>query len=154
MFHIYGGGIVEAIVPQDADGNVIAIVSHEFKLCEPINQGDPFIENYSWQTRKKPGPGWKGFWVNYGMNKIHEVDFWNILDGLECEVVKDEATVQSEELQPIHDYSVGDFVISFENAASVEKRLSEYSKLLKKKKCATKVDFNQVNKNKKIRHCR
>lgn len=87
--------------------------------------------------------------MNYGMNKIHEVDFWNILDGLECEVVKDEATVQSEELQPIHDYSVGDFVISFENVASVEKRLSEYSKLLKKKKCATKVDFNQVNINNK-----
>lgn len=48
LFHIYGGGIVEAIVPQDADGNVIAIVSHAFKLCEPINQGDTFIENYSW----------------------------------------------------------------------------------------------------------
>lgn len=52
-WEIYGGGYVESISEPDEDGNVIAVISHAFKIEPPIRQGDSFIENYEWKTPSK-----------------------------------------------------------------------------------------------------
>lgn len=75
-FSIYGGGIIDNIEKLDNNKNVKAIVKCGFYFDKPIMQGDYDLENYDWKIREKPGPGWKGFWVNYGMNRIEEEDFW------------------------------------------------------------------------------
>ena len=33
--------------------NVVAVISHAFKIEPPIRQGDSFIENYKWKTPSK-----------------------------------------------------------------------------------------------------
>lgn len=87
-FHIYGGGIIDSISKPDKVGNVVAKIKVGFKLSKNINQGDPFIESFEWKTREKPGPGWKGFWLNYGMNMICEDDFWKLVDERECDKIE------------------------------------------------------------------
>lgn len=143
-FHIYGGGIVESIVPQDENGNVIANVSHAFQFINPIDQGGSFIENFDWITREKPGPGWKGFWVNYGMNKINKEDFWRLIEGRECEIIKDEATEINEENEFIpENINIDEFVLSCES--SMQSRVFTDAKSLLKEKHIVKVDFDKIN---------
>ena len=99
-FHIYGGGIVESITAPDANGNVIANIKLGFKLDNSIDQGDPFLEEFEWKTRVKPGPGWKGFWTNYGMNEIVAEDFWGLIKDRTCELSES----LSYGIQPVEEY--------------------------------------------------
>lgn len=151
LFHIYGGGIIDSITEVDDQGNVIANVSHAFKLVHSINQGDPMIEEFSWKTREKPGPGWKGFWVNYGMNRIDPDDFWNLVSDLECKVIKEEATQISEEISPIEiDLENTFFTVSVVQENSQQKRVSHYVKRLSGvKKFVGKIDYAELNKRNK-----
>ena len=67
-FEIYGGGYVEKIEPIDDQGNVVATISHAFIIDPPIKQGDSFIENFEWDSKKKKPGTWEHFWNQYGMN--------------------------------------------------------------------------------------
>lgn len=152
-FHIYGGGIIESISNPDKEGNVVAKIKCGFKLNNSINQGDMFIENYKWKTREKPGPGWKGFWLNYGMNMIKEEDFWNLVDGQECSIV-DTFGMTDMDNEENNDISFKEescmFSLSVTNDDLMKRRVGEYVKrLLKKRTYATKINFEEVNKKNK-----
>lgn len=83
-FQIIGGGLINSISTVDTNGYKIASVSNGFKLLKPLEKGDPFLENFVWKNKSKPGIGWKGFWTNYGILEITEDDFWGLLSALEC----------------------------------------------------------------------
>ena len=146
-FHIYGGGVVETISEPDENGNVTARIKHGFEFDNPISQGDPFIENYSWKTRNKPGPGWKGFWLNYGMNEIVGEDFWYLVNGRTCIMKGTQLSeIQTAEENEAISYSSleSGFVInlrepSITGAAPTTSRVS----------LAKKIDFSALNERRK-----
>lgn len=152
-FHIYGGGIIESISKPDEAGNVIAKIKCGFRLNNSIDQGDLFIENYKWKTREKPGPGWKGFWLNYGMNRIVEEDFWNLVDKRECSIVYPPSIIDmnhEEENDIGFKEESSTFRLSVTNDELMKRRVSEYAKrFLKKGTYATKIDFEKLNKKNK-----
>lgn len=152
-FHIYGGGIIESISKPDEAGNVVAKIKCGFRLNKSIDQGDPFIENYKWKTREKPGPGWKGFWVNYGMNMIHKEDFWNLVDKRECSIV-DLSTIVGMDHEEENEIGFKEescvFKLSVTDDDSMKRRVGEYAKRrLKNNIHATKINFEEVNKKNK-----
>lgn len=147
-FHIYGGGIIESISEPDASGIVIARIKNGFKLVDSIDQGDSFIENFMWKTRQKPGPGWKGFWLNYGMNAIDEQDFWNLVDSRQCYPVNGGDSEEDEYLDCEYKYS--EFTIFTSDNPNIEDRAFTYSKkYFHKSSSIVKLDFNSLNKKKK-----
>ena len=147
-FHIYGGGIVDIISKPDADGNVIAKIKLGFELENPINQGEPFIEQFNWKTREKPGPGWKGFWLNYGMNEIKPEDYWNLIKGRICVLSGNQiSSIQTVEENEAVNYTFLDsgFRINVNNTVqSVHRNRINKTVYLEKK-----IDFNQLNLKKK-----
>lgn len=152
-FHIYGGGIIESISSPDNDGNVIARIRAGFKMRKSIDQGDLFIENFNWKTREKPGPGWKGFWLNYGMNMIHEEDFWKLIDERDCVKVEElnRLEIEREENDAIClNENNCTFNLFVNEESNMEKRVGEYAKrLLKKKGHVAKIDFDDLNRKNK-----
>lgn len=151
-FHIYGGGIIDSISVPDEKGNVIAKIKCGFRLKDTIDQGDLFIENYNWRTREKPGPGWKGFWLNYGMNMIKEEDFWCLVDKRECSIVDvlNEVAEGEEDNSLCFQENICVFTLSVNEKSDMEKRVGEYAKrLLKKKTHITKINFEELNKKNK-----
>lgn len=83
-FSIFGGGIVESISVPDQQGYRVASITHGFKLVKPIIQGDPFIEDFRWERKTKPGRGWQGFWYNYGMLRIEKSDYIGLVGNSKC----------------------------------------------------------------------
>lgn len=144
-FSIYGGGIVSSISKPDADGNVVARVKDGFRFESPIDQGDVFIENFVWETRKKPGPGWKGFWINYGMNEIKAKDFWGLIVGRDIALVEFSELKSSttEEAGDIDDTALND---GFSVVESTDGLTGESKK---KKHSVGKIDFTKLNKRRK-----
>ena len=139
-FHIYGGGIVDRISSPDPIGNVIAYIKLGFKFTPAIDQGEKFIEEYEWKTRKKPGPGWKGFWINYGMNEIVAEDFWALIEGRECILCDNQLSgVQTaEENYPVQDINA---VFTLTIPLWDEHKLLDSSMNLQW--VSRKIDFNQ-----------
>lgn len=146
-FHIYGGGIVESISSPDAKGNVIAKIKLGFELDKSINQGDPFIEEFVWKTRVKPGPGWKGFWLNYGMNEIVEDDFWRLVKDQTCELSGNQVSgIQTvEENEPVsYDHLEKGFQLRVKMPTVTAGETSPTITSL-----VRKLDFNALNKKRK-----
>jgi hypothetical protein len=144
-FHIYGGGTIESICSSSAQGDVIAKIGIGFKFAVPINQGDPFIENYTWKTRNKPGPGWKGFWTNYGMNEIMPDDFWGLVHDREIVLFGNQVSSVPtfEENAPIDSNSVGpNYSVSLKTGDANHRNYSTTTPV-------RKIDFDQLNKRKK-----
>lgn len=151
LFHIYGGGIIDSITEIDDQGNVIANVSHAFRLVHSIDQGDPWIEEFSWKIREKPGPGWKGFWVNYGMNKIEADDFWRLVEDSECEVIKEESTRVAEEHTSLSTSVENvEFTVSVMHKSTMKRRVTSYAKrMLVEKKFVGKIDYIELSRRNK-----
>lgn len=86
-FYIYGGGIIECIVPVDRAGNVEALIIKPFKLKEPLVQGETKrLEDFEWTSKQKTPGSWGHFWNQYGMNVIDEHDFFGLIGECECTV--------------------------------------------------------------------
>ena len=145
LFRIYGGGIIESISIPDKSGNVIAKIKNGFELDNAISQGDPFIEGFQWKTRTKPGPGWKGFWLNYGMNEIVADDFWNLVKERSCELSGNQISGihTVEENEPIYyDSLPSGFQLYVSNSTSVRASSSHKTTI----SLARKIDFSALNK--------
>lgn len=102
-FEIFGGGFIESISEPDAEGNVVATISHPFEFVKPICQGDADLENMVWTSKtKKPG-SWEHFWNQYGMNRISMQDFKALVQGHNCMPVEEghAALPQIEDAQDI-----------------------------------------------------
>lgn len=102
-FEIFGGGFIKSIGEPDAEGNVVATISHPFEFTTPIRQGDADLENMVWTSKtKKPG-SWEHFWNQYGMNRISMQDFKALVQGRNCMSVEDghAALPQIEDAQDI-----------------------------------------------------
>ena len=82
-FSIFGGGVIDNI--SESNQECSAHISHGFKLKKPLKKGDEKLEKFEWERKQKPGPGWKGFFTNYGILEITKNDFWNLVSDLECE---------------------------------------------------------------------
>lgn len=80
-FKLYACGTVESISEPDADGFVVAKLKDVYNLEPAIVQGDDFIENYEWDSKKRANKtSWGGnFWNPYGMNIISLIDFDNLV---------------------------------------------------------------------------
>ena len=146
-FHIYGGGIIDSISSPDPQGNVIAKIKLGYELNTIINQGDHFIETFIWTTRKKPGPGWKGFWINYGMNEITSTDFFNLISGRTCTLSGNQLSgIQTiEENEDITDPQFGGgFEITVDDNTSIPKSTPKPATAIVKN-----IDFTLLNKRKK-----
>ena len=83
-FRLIGGGIIETITGTDIKGYNTAVISHGFEFITPIEKGDPFLEGFHWKKKTKPGPGWRGFWTNYGILEIEPEDFWGLVSNRTC----------------------------------------------------------------------
>ncbi|KRL63074.1 protein NO VEIN domain-containing protein [Lactobacillus psittaci] len=78
-FKFDGGGIISAISEPDNEKNVVAKITNAFIFDHPIMQGDPGLEQMTWESKKKKVPGkWSHFWNQYGMQEISERDFQNL----------------------------------------------------------------------------
>ena len=153
-WEIYGGGYVESVSEPDEDGNVIAVISHAFKIEPPIRQGDSFIENYEWKTpskkkRKKPN-SWLHFWDQYGMNEILYEDFIALME--------DRPIISIDSVESIHRTSVNsDFTAAeceeFEKVEDftvlIDEDSPKRSTIPKKRKfIGRKIDWEHENKSK------
>lgn len=124
-FEIYGGGYVEKIEPIDNQGNVVATISHAFTIEPPIKQGDSFIENFTWDSKKKKSDTWEHFWNQYGMNTISFKDFRNLMSKINCVPVDEnigtlkEVDLLGEEVKELEDSSSKGFNITFEDEGLV-----------------------------------
>ena len=54
------------------------------KIIPSIKQGDVFIENFRWESKKKKVHGWGHFWNQYGMNTISFSDFQRLTENVNC----------------------------------------------------------------------
>lgn len=94
-FEICAGGYVENITEPDADGTVEATITHAFTFTTPLKQGEAFLENFKWDSKKKKEGSWGHFWNQYGMNIISIKDFWNLVEGRNC-IAFDKSIVDKE----------------------------------------------------------
>lgn len=151
-WEIYGGGYVESISEPDENGNVVAIISHAFKIEPPIRQGDSFIENYKWKTpskkkRKKPN-SWSHFWDQYGMNEILYEDFVSLLKNRPI------VSIDFKHHPPI-DFDLTDVELDkFENATDFtvlidEEDHSRTINIKNRKSTGRKINWERVNQSKK-----
>ena len=83
-FRFIGGGFIETITETDSTGYKTASITRGFELTIPLQKGDPFLEDFQWKKKTKPGPGWKGFWTNYGILEIDKDDFWGLVGEMSC----------------------------------------------------------------------
>lgn len=83
-FEIYAGGVVTHISDPDSEGNVVATIDHAFQIIPSIKQGDDFIENFQWDSKKKKLNSWEHFWNQYGMNSISFSDFSRLMQNANC----------------------------------------------------------------------
>lgn len=151
-WEIYGGGYVESISEPDEDGNVVAVISHAFKIEPPIRQGDSFIENYKWKTpskkkRKKPN-SWSHFWNQYGMNEILYEDFVSLLEDRPI------VPIDSINITPIDSDLTVVELEKFENAKDFTVLIDEeiHSRTInikKRKSTGRKINWECVNQSKK-----
>ena len=144
-FEIYGGGYVEKIEPIDDQGNVVATISHAFKIEPPIKQGDTFIESFKWDSKKKRKGTWEHFWNQYGMNTISVSDFTNLVKNVRCVPIGEtvaaliEEEISEEEIKGLEDTSSKGFNVTFENDGPVHKKNSQ-----KYKGVAKKMDYKKI----------
>lgn len=120
-FYIYGGGVISKVTAPDNDGFVYAEVIFPFKLVKPIEQGDPYIENFRWSSKNKKPGSWEHFWNQYGINLINKEDFFNLVGDLEYVVPANidvgQSTVQEfvEEYGETKDIDPKDFEINMDD---------------------------------------
>jgi len=79
------------------EGNVVAKISHPFKIVSEIKQGDTLIENIKWESKNKKEGSWEHFWNQYGMNEISYNDFKELTKSINCIPINDEITVDDED---------------------------------------------------------
>ncbi len=85
-FYIYGGGVINSITEPDENGYVRAMITKPFKLDKFIEQGDKYIEEFSWSSKEKTPGSWGHFWNQYGMNKINEEDYFGLVGDMTCTI--------------------------------------------------------------------
>ena len=143
-FEIYGGGYIEKITPIDDQGNVVATISHAFKIDPPIKQGDTFLENYDWKSKQKKVGTWEHFWNQYGMNTISIEDFNGLTANARCipinptEFLESDPDISNEEVTELVEASENDFIVTFEDGPTRKIPSS------KKKRVARIIDFDKV----------
>lgn len=166
-FEIFGGGFIESIGEPDADGNVVAKISHPFEFVKPIRQGDADLENMVWTSKtKKPG-SWEHFWNQYGMNRISMQDFKTLVQGRNCMSVEEgHATLpqieDAQDVTAIHEVRKIDIHVFDDPSAESEKedpkpllmhgtpdaliQVNQKKALSvpKPRKCGVKVDFKAI----------
>ena len=126
-FEIYGGGYVEKIEPVDNLGNVVATISHAFVIEPSIKQGDSFIENFQWNSKKKKPDSWEHFWNQYGMNSISFTDFQNLMVNARCIPIEESVDGNCEEdfsekvMKELEATSAEGFSITFEDNGPIHK---------------------------------
>lgn len=145
-FEIYAGGYVEKISEPDADGNVVAVISHAFNIVPPIKQGDNFLETFAWDSKmKKPG-SWEHFWNQYGMNTISYTDFSNLLRNANCvpvngAVVIEEEDITENDIVELEETDAAGFSVIFEEDGATHK-----TKEKKYTGVAKKPDYDKIQK--------
>lgn len=147
-FEIYSGGYVESITEPDADGNVEATITHAFTFTTPLKQGEAFLENFKWGSKKKKEGSWGHFWNQYGMNTISIKDFWNLVEGCNCiipfdkSIVDEEAELTSSDVDSLKNSDIlangFDVTVVDEGVHSSKKQF--YTGIAKK------IDFNKLQK--------
>lgn len=127
------------------EGNVVVVISHTFKILPPIKQGDSFIENFKWDSKKKKAGSWEHFWNQYGMNTISYSDYENLLINANCVpeggsvVVNEEVDITEEEVEELEQIGASGFNVYFDENGPTNNR--------KEKKCSgvgKKIDFDKV----------
>ena len=102
QFRIIGGGTIRAIVSHN-NGYNTAQIANGFEFIAPINKGDPFLESFVWKKKTKPGPGWKGFWTNYGILEIEQEDYWGLVQYSKC---KPAISISDQTRDALEDYNL------------------------------------------------
>lgn len=145
-FEIFGGGVIESIKGPDADGKIVATISHSFEFLRPIRQGDDDLENMVWTSKTKDPYSWKNFWGRYGMNRISVEDFKTLVKGRSCMLFKD-GRVELPKIEDDRDivtlHGEDNFTVTLDRD---EKASSTSSKSSKKRPRSYKVDFNAIQK--------
>lgn len=145
-FEIFGGGIIDSIGEPDAEGNVIATISHPFEFVTPITQGEAAIENMVWTSKKKKPGTWEHFWNQYGMNRISIDDFNTLTAGRNCISVEN-GHASLPEIEDASDIDgstdVKDFDITIEDGV-IHSGGNKTRRLTKKK--GRHIDFSAVQK--------
>ena len=142
-FEIYAGGYVEDISEPDAEGNVVAKITHAFTISPPIKQGTDFLDNFVWDSKMKIPGSWEHFWNQYGMNTISYTDFCNLLKDANCIEVKpgEEEDLSEEEVKELKAEDYQGFKVVFEEDGPVRKNTQRtYSGV------ARHIDFSKMNK--------
>lgn len=145
-FEIYSGGYVKSISEPDKDGNVVAELSHAFEIIPPLKQGDEFLEQFEWDSKKKKPNTWEHFWNQYGMNKISFSDFTRLTSNLNCIPVNEQDDVEEltvEELDSIQDTVTDGFSVAVTNDG-----LSGLNSSRNYDGVARKINFDQINSKK------
>ena len=146
-FEIYAGGYVESIKEIDDQGNVVATITHAFDIVPPIKQGDPFIENFVWDSKKKKPGTWEHFWNQYGMNTISFTDFENLTRDVHCIPVDQVGSIveasemSEEEIQELQEDPAKGFHVTVDESGPTHKKKE-------RKYCnvGRKVDWDRVQK--------
>lgn len=144
-FEIYGGGYVENITEPDIDGNVKATITHAFTLATPLKQGEKFLENFKWDSKKKKEGSWGHFWNQYGMNIISIKDFWNLVDGSNCiafdkSTVSEETAFTSSDVDSLKNSLAKGFDVTVVDEGGRSFKKQSYTGIAKK------IDFNKLQK--------
>ena len=145
-FEIYAGGVVTHISEPDGEGNVVATIDHVFKIIPAIKQGDDFIENFQWDSKKKKPNSWEHFWNQYGMNSISFSDFSRLMQNANCVPLdgtldSNEDDLSEEEFNDLNYLRNQGFKISVELDGKTRKKSEK-----KHVGIAKKLDFSKLNK--------
>lgn len=152
-FYFFGGGFIKDIISTGDNGEVKAIISNGFKLTKPIYADDPQLNSVVWTTKKKKEKTWMHFFNQYGMNKITEEEFIQIIQGSNCvEVNNDDETIKTEIKEENISFDelkkkVEDFIGTYtKNGLEVKEN---YKNTKNAKVVGKKVDFDLINKKRK-----
>lgn len=146
-FEIYSGGYIESITEPDAEGNVVATITHAFTFATPLKQGEDFLEKFNWTSKKKKEGSWEHFWNQYGINAISMTDFWNLVKEKNCvafdgSAIKSEVELTNSEIEELKssDVSSGFKITVADNSVDYKKKRKKYSGVAKK------IDFSKIQK--------
>lgn len=145
-FEIYAGGYIQSISEPDAEGNVVAVISHAFNIVPPIKQGDTFLEAFEWDSKTKKAGTWEHFWNQYGMNTISYNDYVNLMKNANCvpvnaDMVVEEEDITEDDIDKLQKDEVFGFNVIFEeNGTTHKKKEKKYTGIAKK------LDYDKIQK--------
>ena len=147
-FKIIGGGVIEKVTKPDKDGFVDAIITNGFLLKRPIKQGDERIEGMVWTSKKKNPENWRNFWNEYGMNRINEVDFFNLVGDEECIPYNASAVDPAPEGNDavLNDVPASEFTLTIDEEGRKDKGKRRGRRA--KKRVGTHIDFTKLQETK------